>query len=301
MGGTDGHWVCGMGTGRAIRVLAHPSWGPRMALPLPVSASGSQANPKWSPLTLAILSSTPGRWRLSRDTSSVCLSSWTCGETCGGRGADRAGPRPGEGGARAWPFQVSVQATCATLTATSVDRCYVTVFPLRALRRRTPRRALAVSPGIWLGECSAGPHGVADESPCPGRPPTRCPALGNGRKRAPCAAARRARAGEARRSPGPGSSRPRPGEALSRACGRVCPCARPAPPHAGAAHLLQRGLPQPRPGARLRSLQPAGALPATAGRHLCLLRGHAARPAPADGALQVRRWVGGGRSRAGVG
>lgn len=34
----------------------------------------------------------------------------------------------------------------------SVDRWYVTVFPLRALRRRTPRRALAVSLGIWLGE-----------------------------------------------------------------------------------------------------------------------------------------------------
>uniref|UniRef100_A0A667H8B3 G-protein coupled receptors family 1 profile domain-containing protein n=1 Tax=Lynx canadensis TaxID=61383 RepID=A0A667H8B3_LYNCA len=47
--------------------------------------------------------------------------------------------------------QVSVQATCATLTAMSVDRWYVTVFPLRALRRRTPRLALAVSLGIWVG------------------------------------------------------------------------------------------------------------------------------------------------------
>ncbi|OWK12064.1 hypothetical protein Celaphus_00003541 [Cervus elaphus hippelaphus] len=31
----------------------------------------------------------------------------------------------------------------------SVDRWYVTVFPLRALHRRTPRLALAVSLGIW--------------------------------------------------------------------------------------------------------------------------------------------------------
>ncbi|XP_026641004.1 kiSS-1 receptor isoform X1 [Microtus ochrogaster] len=45
--------------------------------------------------------------------------------------------------------QVSVQATCATLTAMSVDRWYVTVFPLRALHRRTPRLALAVSLSIW--------------------------------------------------------------------------------------------------------------------------------------------------------
>ncbi|KAI5201467.1 Kiss-1 Receptor [Manis pentadactyla] len=46
--------------------------------------------------------------------------------------------------------QVSVQATCATLTAMSVDRWYVTVFPLRALHRRTPRLALAVSLSIWV-------------------------------------------------------------------------------------------------------------------------------------------------------
>lgn len=39
----------GMGTGRASRGLAHPSWGPRVALPLPVSVLGSQANPKWFP------------------------------------------------------------------------------------------------------------------------------------------------------------------------------------------------------------------------------------------------------------
>lgn len=38
----------------------------------------------------------------------------------------------------------------------SVDRWYVTVFPLRALHRRTPRLALAISLSIWVGECSAG-------------------------------------------------------------------------------------------------------------------------------------------------
>ncbi|XP_042123224.1 kiSS-1 receptor isoform X1 [Peromyscus maniculatus bairdii] len=50
--------------------------------------------------------------------------------------------------------QVSVQATCATLTAMSVDRWYVTVFPLRALHRRTPRLALAVSLSIWVGSAA---------------------------------------------------------------------------------------------------------------------------------------------------
>ncbi|XP_044541269.1 kiSS-1 receptor [Gracilinanus agilis] len=47
--------------------------------------------------------------------------------------------------------QVSVQATCVTLTAMSVDRWYVTVFPLRSLRYRTLRLAFAVSLGIWVG------------------------------------------------------------------------------------------------------------------------------------------------------
>nr|XP_036873920.1 kiSS-1 receptor isoform X1 [Manis javanica] len=50
--------------------------------------------------------------------------------------------------------QVSVQATCATLTAMSVDRWYVTVFPLRALHRRTPRLALAISLSIWVGSAT---------------------------------------------------------------------------------------------------------------------------------------------------
>ncbi|XP_053149176.1 kiSS-1 receptor [Hemicordylus capensis] len=47
--------------------------------------------------------------------------------------------------------QVSVQATCVTLTAMSVDRWYVTVFPLRSLRQRTPRVVTAVSISIWVG------------------------------------------------------------------------------------------------------------------------------------------------------
>lgn len=36
----------------------------------------------------------------------------------------------------------------------SVDRWYVTVFPLRALHRRTPRLALTVSLGIWVGSAT---------------------------------------------------------------------------------------------------------------------------------------------------
>ncbi|XP_053552946.1 G-protein coupled receptor 54-like, partial [Bombina bombina] len=47
--------------------------------------------------------------------------------------------------------QVTAQATCITLTAMSVDRCYVTVYPLHSLRHRTPRMAMAISLGIWIG------------------------------------------------------------------------------------------------------------------------------------------------------
>uniref|UniRef100_A0A672HC89 KISS1 receptor b n=1 Tax=Salarias fasciatus TaxID=181472 RepID=A0A672HC89_SALFA len=47
--------------------------------------------------------------------------------------------------------QVTAQATCITLSAMSVDRCYVTVYPLRSLQHRTPRVALAVSVSIWIG------------------------------------------------------------------------------------------------------------------------------------------------------
>ena len=48
-------------------------------------------------------------------------------------------------------FQVTAQATCITLSAMSVDRCYVTVYPLQSLRHRTPRMALAISVSIWIG------------------------------------------------------------------------------------------------------------------------------------------------------
>ncbi|KAM4577039.1 KISS1 receptor b [Odontesthes bonariensis] len=47
--------------------------------------------------------------------------------------------------------QVTAQATCITLSAMSVDRCYVTVYPLQSLRNRTPRMALLVSVSIWIG------------------------------------------------------------------------------------------------------------------------------------------------------
>ncbi|KAM9391441.1 KISS1 receptor b [Pholidichthys leucotaenia] len=47
--------------------------------------------------------------------------------------------------------QVTAQATCITLSAMSVDRCYVTVYPLQSLRHRTPRTALAISVSIWIG------------------------------------------------------------------------------------------------------------------------------------------------------
>ncbi|XP_037644606.1 KISS1 receptor a [Sebastes umbrosus] len=47
--------------------------------------------------------------------------------------------------------QVTVQATCITLTAMSGDRCYVTVYPLKSLRHRTPRVAMIVSICIWIG------------------------------------------------------------------------------------------------------------------------------------------------------
>ncbi|XP_004614972.1 kiSS-1 receptor [Sorex araneus] len=69
--------------------------------------------------------------------------------------------------------QVSVQATCATLTAMSVDRWYVTVFPLRALHRRTPRLALSVSLGIWVGSAALSAPVLALHRLSSG-PPTYC-------------------------------------------------------------------------------------------------------------------------------
>ncbi|XP_039322503.1 kiSS-1 receptor [Saimiri boliviensis] len=69
--------------------------------------------------------------------------------------------------------QVSVQATCATLTAMSVDRWYVTVFPLRALHRRTSRLALAVSLSIWVGSAAVSAPVLALHRLSPG-PSTYC-------------------------------------------------------------------------------------------------------------------------------
>ncbi|PIO23213.1 hypothetical protein AB205_0088140 [Aquarana catesbeiana] len=48
-------------------------------------------------------------------------------------------------------LQVTVQATCITLTAMSADRCYATLYPLRSLRHRTPKVAMIVSICIWIG------------------------------------------------------------------------------------------------------------------------------------------------------
>nr|BAN82579.1 G protein-coupled receptor 54-2 [Trachemys scripta elegans] len=46
--------------------------------------------------------------------------------------------------------QVTAQATCITLTAMSMDRCYATLYPLQSLRYRTPRVAMGVSVAIWM-------------------------------------------------------------------------------------------------------------------------------------------------------
>ena len=50
------------------------------------------------------------------------------------------------------PPQVTLQATCLTLTAMTIDRYYAIVHPIRSMEGRTPRRAVMVSVGIWLGE-----------------------------------------------------------------------------------------------------------------------------------------------------
>ncbi|KAI7812492.1 G-protein coupled receptor 54-like isoform X2 [Triplophysa rosa] len=46
--------------------------------------------------------------------------------------------------------QVTAQATCITLSAMSVDRFYVTVYPLRSLHHRTPQMALTVCTTVWI-------------------------------------------------------------------------------------------------------------------------------------------------------
>ncbi|XP_070566033.1 G-protein coupled receptor 54-like [Ptychodera flava] len=50
-------------------------------------------------------------------------------------------------------IQVTVQATCITLTAMSADRYYAIAHPLKSLKTRTPRVAVSISAGIWI--CSA--------------------------------------------------------------------------------------------------------------------------------------------------
>ncbi|XP_070566047.1 G-protein coupled receptor 54-like [Ptychodera flava] len=47
-------------------------------------------------------------------------------------------------------INVSVQATCITLTAMMVDRYYAISHPLKSLQNRTPTVALMVSLGIWI-------------------------------------------------------------------------------------------------------------------------------------------------------
>ncbi|XP_038045024.1 G-protein coupled receptor 54-like [Patiria miniata] len=48
-------------------------------------------------------------------------------------------------------MQVTAQATCATLTAMSIDRYYAITDPLKSLKTRTPRVAIVVSVVIWTG------------------------------------------------------------------------------------------------------------------------------------------------------
>lgn len=117
-------------------------------------------DPLWCPPLLPLQPVAPGDLPKTRPI---------CARVSGDLGGATVWARTGQGPGRTQgetpgsrPSQVSVQATCATLTAMSVDRWYVTVFPLRALHRRTPRLALAVSLGIWVGKCSARAAGDGD-------------------------------------------------------------------------------------------------------------------------------------------
>ena len=49
-------------------------------------------------------------------------------------------------------IQVTMHATCMTLTAMTIDRYYAIVHPVSSHRRRTPKEALIVSAVIWLGK-----------------------------------------------------------------------------------------------------------------------------------------------------
>lgn len=213
------------------------------------------------------------------------------------------------------PSQVSVQATCATLTAMSVDRWYVTVFPLRALHRRTPRLALSVSLGIWVGECSAGAHGGGgggDKSSCSGRLPSHHLSLGVGfclRR-----TTERADWGGSWETRALAPSWPSfPGKVFSCACGagsaavsapvlalhRLSPGPRTYCSEAFPSRALERAF-------ALYNLLALYLLPlvATCACYGAMLRhlGRAAlSPAPDDSTRQVRCWVGGRRSQAGMG
>uniref|UniRef100_A0A8C5RAA3 G-protein coupled receptors family 1 profile domain-containing protein n=1 Tax=Laticauda laticaudata TaxID=8630 RepID=A0A8C5RAA3_LATLA len=57
--------------------------------------------------------------------------------------------------------QVTVQATCITLMAMSVDRCYATLYPLQSLRYRTPQVAMSISFAIWIGEWGSKTAGTS--------------------------------------------------------------------------------------------------------------------------------------------
>lgn len=192
--------VGGAGTGTGLPTRARAGTGILLGwLCLSWSQSwGFQATPEGSSLRHhpGLLSGIPfscpfncGPGRPSRVRSCLYSSGWTVGDPQGGRG--RGKTLTGQGATRRTPGlpQVSVQATCATLTAMSVDRWYVTVFPLRALHRRTPRLALAVSLGIWVGEFSVRVARAGGDKPSSlGSPPPTASIvhLGNGRTSAPC-------------------------------------------------------------------------------------------------------------------
>lgn len=169
-----------------------------MALPLLVSVLGVSGYPRrllpppppwapfWHPLVLPLQ-----LWALETFPGQVLpVVEWL--DSGGPARRARTGKGPDGAGGHApdsRPSQVSVQATCATLTAMSVDRWYVTVFPLRALHRRTPRLALAVSLGIWVGEFSVGvARAGGDKSSSLGSSPPTASIVhpGNGRTSAPC-------------------------------------------------------------------------------------------------------------------
>jgi hypothetical protein len=49
-------------------------------------------------------------------------------------------------------FQVTMMATCLTLTAMTIDRYFAIVHPLKSMNKRTPRVAIITSCTIWIGK-----------------------------------------------------------------------------------------------------------------------------------------------------